>query len=487
MSSKKIIIIGAGLAGLSAGCYAQINGFASQIFELHNLPGGQCTSWKRKGFTFDFCIHHLAGCKPDSLLYSMWQDLGALPDQSLIFPECICRVEDQSGRALNVYTDLDCLREQMLELSPQDAHVIDGYINGARTFTEFDMLETSLLKGVRFQRRFLKLLALMKWRLPMKEYAEKFKDPFLRKAFPTIQYDSPETPMLAHLNILGNSHAMNYAVPAGGSLEFSKSIEKNYLKLGGKINYNSQVKNILIEGNRAVGVRLADGSEHRSDIVISDIYARTVIFDMLNGRYVSESIRRQFARPIDNQGMGVQVYFGLTRYLSNEPRALVLFLEKPIRIGDREHDRLMVELFGYDTSLAPAGKSVLKVPLTTSYSYWKVLHQQPEKYKEEKQRLKATVLSILEKRFPNITEEVEVSDVATPMTVERYTGISQAYEINLDLTGLIGLLKGQPKTLPGLRNFFMVGSSVGTPGIQGCAAMGRNVVEAIIQARFGSN
>lgn len=185
--------------------------------------------------------------------------------------------------------------------------------------------------------------------------------------------------------------------------------------------------------------------------------------------------------------MGVQVYFGLTRYLSNEPRALVLFLEKPIRIGDREHDRLMVELFGYDTSLAPAGKSVLKVPLTTSYSYWKVLHQQPEKYKEEKQRLTATVLSILEKRFPNITEEVEVSDVATPMTVERYTGISQAYEINLGLTGLIGLLKGQPKTLPGLRNFFMVGSSVGTPGIQGCAAMGRNVVEAIIQARFGSN
>ncbi len=73
------------------------------------------------------------------------------------------------------------------------------------------------------------------------------------------------------------------------------------------------------------------------------------------------------------------------------------------------------------------------------------------------------------------------------MTVERYTGISQAYETNLGLNGLIGLLKGQAKTLPGLRNFFMIGSSVGTPGIQGCAAMGRNVVETITQARFGSN
>ena len=44
-----IIIIGAGVAGLAAGCYAQMNGYRSQIFELHNLPGGLCTSWVRKG------------------------------------------------------------------------------------------------------------------------------------------------------------------------------------------------------------------------------------------------------------------------------------------------------------------------------------------------------------------------------------------------------------------------------------------------------
>jgi phytoene dehydrogenase-like protein len=201
----------------------------------------------------------------------------------------------------------------------------------------------------------------------MKKYAEKFKDPFLRKAFPTIQYDSPETPMLAHLNILGNSHTQNYGIPVGGSLEFSKTIEKRYLKLGGTINYKSRVEKILVENNNAVGVRLADGREHRSDLVISDIYAPTVIFSMLKGQYVDESIKRQFSKPIDDQGMGVQVWFGLARDLSKEPRALVLFFKKPVRIGDREHDRLAVEMFGYDACLAPASKSVLKVPLTTSY------------------------------------------------------------------------------------------------------------------------
>lgn len=48
MSAKSIAIIGAGFAGISAGIYGQMNGYNTQIFELHNLPGGLCTSWKRK-------------------------------------------------------------------------------------------------------------------------------------------------------------------------------------------------------------------------------------------------------------------------------------------------------------------------------------------------------------------------------------------------------------------------------------------------------
>jgi phytoene dehydrogenase-like protein len=45
MSDKSIIIIGAGLAGLSTGCYAQMNGYKTQIFEMQNKPGGVCVSW----------------------------------------------------------------------------------------------------------------------------------------------------------------------------------------------------------------------------------------------------------------------------------------------------------------------------------------------------------------------------------------------------------------------------------------------------------
>ena len=48
--ADKSIIIGAGISGLAAGCYAQMNGYRTRIFEMHNKPGGMCTAWERRGY-----------------------------------------------------------------------------------------------------------------------------------------------------------------------------------------------------------------------------------------------------------------------------------------------------------------------------------------------------------------------------------------------------------------------------------------------------
>ncbi len=73
--SKKVIIIGAGIAGLSAGCYLQLNGYDTEIFELHNLPGGLCTSWKRGNYIFDGCIRWVVGSGPANNYYHLWDEL----------------------------------------------------------------------------------------------------------------------------------------------------------------------------------------------------------------------------------------------------------------------------------------------------------------------------------------------------------------------------------------------------------------------------
>src|SRR5512134_85114 len=116
--TRSIIIIGAGLAGLSAGCYAQMNGYKTRIFEMHDKPGGLCTSWTRNGFTFDGCIEWLLGSKPGTAINRMWQELGAVQGRRFIDYEVFQRIEGTDSRALCIYSDLDQLEQHMKELSP---------------------------------------------------------------------------------------------------------------------------------------------------------------------------------------------------------------------------------------------------------------------------------------------------------------------------------------------------------------------------------
>ncbi len=116
MSAKTILIIGAGMAGLSAGCYAQRNGYDSQIFELHFLPGGLCTSWQRGEYVFDGAVRYLNGTSPQSDTHALWDELGILQDTPIHYYDEFSRYEDRHGRAFKLYADVDRLEAHMLAL-----------------------------------------------------------------------------------------------------------------------------------------------------------------------------------------------------------------------------------------------------------------------------------------------------------------------------------------------------------------------------------
>jgi len=127
---KSIIIIGAGVAGLAAGCYARMNGYRATIFELHELPGGLCTAWERRGYIFDGCIHYLFGSGESQPFYDMWMELGAIQNRPMVDHTEYQRITD--GRdTLTVHTDPDLLQRHMLSLSPEDASLIRSFVGGA--------------------------------------------------------------------------------------------------------------------------------------------------------------------------------------------------------------------------------------------------------------------------------------------------------------------------------------------------------------------
>lgn len=486
MESKTITIIGAGIAGLSAGCYAQTNGYRTQIFEMHDSPGGLCTSWKRKGYTIDGCLHWLVGSSPGVGFHRIWEELGAVQGRRMIDHEEFLRVEGKDSRVFILYCDIDRLERHMKELAPQDAPLIEKMAGAARICAKYDLPVDKApelygaIDGTAFLIRMSPFLWLMsKWKkVTLQDYAQRFSDPFLRDALPCIG-ELPDFPMACVVMLLAWLHRKSAGYPEGGSLEFSRSIERRYLALGGRIHYHSPVEKILVERDKAVGVRLSDGTERRSDVTISAADGHATIFDMLGGRYIDGKIRGYY----DNFPIFppvIQVSLGVARSFEGFPPVVIYPLDPPVTIGGQQRSRLGVEVANFDRTLAPPGKTVLKILLPADYAYWRNLRESPEHYKTEKETIADQVIEILDRRYPGLAAQVEMRDVATPMTWERYTGNWQG-----SMEGWLISRRTFPpfrmsRTLPGLRDFYMAGQWIEPGGgVPTAALSGRNVIQIL--------
>ncbi len=486
---KSIAIIGAGVAGLAAGCYGQMNGYQTQIFELHDLPGGLCTAWERKEYMIDGCIHYLFGTAPGQPFNQIWQELGPLQGRDIIHHDELMRVTAANGRTFVAYADPDRLEAHLKDLSPDDADEIESLADGIRQLTRFDMsvlqAKPRSLMGPSDWRDFGgKVLpyatSMAKWgRLTAGEYADRLQDPLLRQAMPLI-FGWPDIPMMAGMAILAYMAIENAGFPTGGSLDFARALEQRYLALGGQINYKAQVEKILVEDDQAVGLRLYDDAVVRADYIISTADGRGTIFDMLDGNYTNGKIRRLYDGhlPIHSQ---VQVSLGVARDLSNEPHWATYFLDKPLLIAGEERHAIGVKHYCFDPSLAPAGKSVVEVMLESKYGYWQRIYGR-RLYDTEQLQVAEIVIDFLEKLYPGIGQDIEVKDVATPLSYERYTGNWQGSTCGWLLTDktMLMMVQGMGKRLPGLDNFYMAGQWVEPGGSVPLSAMsGRNAIQLI--------
>ena len=134
---KKINIIGAGIAGLSAGCYLQMNGYETEIFEMHNIPGGLCTSWKRGNYTFDGCVHWLVGSSPKDGFYKQWNNLIDMKSIKFIDHDVYARFYNNEGNFIDVFTDVNLLEKELLAKAPEDEKLILEFTNAIRKFIPF--------------------------------------------------------------------------------------------------------------------------------------------------------------------------------------------------------------------------------------------------------------------------------------------------------------------------------------------------------------
>ena len=471
-----------------------MNGYKTAIYEMGDQPGGLCAAWKRKGYTIDGCIHWLMGTSPRSPYYKIWNELGVTQGRRMISHAEFARISDETGRTLIVYTNTDQFEQHLLELSPADERPIRELTAALRKWSKIDLdsekptelmnAGDKLVSGLKNARH---MPELMKWmKISVSEFAARFGDPFLRRALPMVF--GGDMPMLIFLMFLAPMNHGDCGTVEGGSWGFSHSIEKRYLDLGGEIHYHSRVDAILVEpcagrngklANRATGIRLTDGSVRSADYVISAADGRSTIYGMLGGKFLSDELKQAYEEwPLFTAI--TQVSLGIARDMSGEPHNQMVLLEQPEEIAGQRVECLNLRHYCYDRSAAPLGKSVVESFFEADYDYWKRLADEDrERYDAEKQEVATRVISQLELLYPGITEAIEVVDVATPLTTERYTGNRKG---SIEGWGISPetMSKRISKTLPGLERFYMAGQWVEVGGgLPGVAPSGRKVIHII--------
>lgn len=457
-----------------------MNGYDSEIYEMHSVPGGVCTSWKRGDYLFDHCLHWVLGSNKGSSIYSVFEELGIADNIEFYYPERFRKIET-GKRSLTVYTNIDKLENELLGLFPEEEKTIKKLTGLIRFYTKFrppldaDFGNFSLfdiLKMLPFMPSFIRLK-----NIDIEDFLSMFTSMDLREMLFQM-FPVKGMPALMAVMPLAYFHNHEGGYPMGGSLNFTWAIEKRYFSLGGKINYNCKIKKILAENGRASGIEAENGDRIHADMVVSACDGRTTIYDMLEGKFITPEIKKMYGNPSLWPPI-ISISLGVKRDLSGEVEINCFKLDKPILIAGKKCEWMGYFHFCHDRAFAPPGKSVIKIQIESAYDYWKSLYKDRQKYKEEKEKVLDICIRELEKRLPGITGQIEVSDIATPVTWERYTGNWKgSYQGWLSTMELFG--KFLPAELPGLVNFYMTGQWVFPGGgVPMCMARARKLIKYI--------
>ena len=352
---KKVVIVGAGVAGLSAGIYAQMNGYDAEIIEMHTVPGGQCTAWERKGYRFDYCLHWLVGTAKGPF-HNIWQETGALNEEvSIVDPDIHFKFVDEEGRTLYLYTDIDRWEAYLKEIAPEDAGAITRMCAEMRKSYKLDPFMDP--PGLRNPFQYLKALwhqgpalrLMMKYgKMDCTAYFERkgIKNPRL-KHFLESTYGEAGFSALAFLLMLAWFGQKNAGYPIGGSLPFAMRMAERFKALGGRLSLGKKVVRIRVENNAATGLELEDGSLVAADIVISAADGHATLYEMLDGRYLTDKIRDAY----DNWKLFtpiVQVSFGLKSEVATDATNTI-YRAPGIRIGCTElHSGYSIMNYAFD-------------------------------------------------------------------------------------------------------------------------------------------
>lgn len=411
-----IIVIGSGLGGLTAGAKLAKEGKRVLLIEQHDRPGGCATTFKRRAFTMEVGLHEMDGL-------------------------------DDTDFKVKIFNDLDVFKHVEFLKVPEFYHYVHGKVeftmphNATKAAEQLKELFTEEHEGI--DAYFSALLNAKKNKRTEKTIGE-FLDAIIENdelkliLLGNLGYfhDDPYTLSLGYYL----SAQSRYFIGGGNFIKGGSQNLSNYLasyikKNGGKVLLNNMVTSVLVEDDKAVGVKYtATNNVHQMSYTAyaSQIVANASIAALAHNLLPKEH-GKQLADQIEGMPLGASlltVYLGFRKPLKEigSKHYSYFVYDNDVKgikdIYNNNNDDFLRRSFTFvdysqvDSDLAPAGKSVGAVCCVDYVKNWDCLSK--EEYKEEKKRVAQTFIERLNGIIPGIKEQVEYYEVGTSKTVGKY-------------------------------------------------------------------
>lgn len=408
-----VVIVGAGIGGLVCGCYLAKAGLSVLMVEQHSKPGGYCTSFKRKGYTFDATTHYIGSFRENGILRNIYDDLELCSKIEIIRfdPSDVVICPDYK---IHIRSDFNKTIIELQETFKQEAGNIAAFfkfINNSDLLTLYAKLRRKTFREL------------------LDEY---FIDHHIKSVLGVFLGNIGVPPSRASALssvILFKEFVMDGGYyPRGGMQKFSDAFADRFKELGGEIIFSKKVEKIVVEDQSVKGAVIGNDIFVKSNIVVSNGDASHT-FCRLIGK---EHLPADFVNKMNNLEISPSafiVYLGINKnysqilkdrcswwcYLNRDFDAEKLFSDLDRK--DRPYsDDFIFCVFpsSHDNSLAPADSEVMYIviPAKMSNSF---------NWNEKKYDLAEVLTKKAEKFIIGLSEFVSVREIATPLTMRNYT------------------------------------------------------------------
>jgi phytoene dehydrogenase-like protein len=435
-----VVIIGAGMGGLSCGTLLAKKGLRVLICEQSSKAGGYCVNFRRDGFTFTPAVHYLNEFGPHGQMEEAFQTLG-LPPEIEFCPQ------DPQRRIITPYFDLtlstgiDRFENDLIHLFPRERLSIHAYIEEWKRLVK--IIEDLPLKSLEVISLKEKLHLAYKGMLrgpQIFRYRGKtgqevldsfFQDPLLkyllsfgaRKGASILNCASP---------ILWAIKGNFYYIKDQGVEALPQLFLRQYQAYGGEIVFNTLVERIVVEKGKARGIRIEGGEEIPSRYAISNADSHLTFQSLIGNhllpdRFVRKLQKKVISAPIFTLYAGVDLDLAQMGF----DGALVHYYpaigknpweERGEEEFDIEKERMAIRIDSIkNPMLAPRGKHAVAISAFAPYELFTDGAKISPRYTEIKEEIAQKIIGITEKVIPGLSSHIMVRAASTPLTYERET------------------------------------------------------------------